>query len=209
MTLAERGDIFISRPFKIRNADEYDLENILDLFIDPTADGLRGTFDFCNCIVKGKMGSGKTMYLRANYAYYLYTLVPSLISEAPVILPVYIKFSDFQNYHKPEEIYYAVIVKIVEEIVAVCKHLESANELTRLHTGARKLVGLWSTEKEFIPTLEELRKLTANEYVETVTNGMNATGKASASFFEMCADYEKNNCYRNSSKRKAFLSKYF
>lgn len=191
MTIAERGTVFISRPFKIRNADEYDLENILDLFIDPTADGLRGTFDFSNCIVKGKMGSGKTMYLRANYAYYLYTLVPSLINEVPLILPVYIKFSDFQNYHNPEEIYCALLVRVVEEIVSICKHLKSANELAQLHTGAQKLVGLWSTEKEFIPTLEELRKLTAKEYVETVTKGMNATGGVSASFFEMCADYER------------------
>lgn len=191
MTLAERGKIFLSRPFQIRNADEYDLENILDLFIDPTTDGLRGSFDFSNCIVKGKMGSGKTMYLRANYAYYLYTLVPSLINEIPVVLPVYIKFSDFQNYHDPEEIYCAILVRIVEEIVSVCKHLKSAQELARLHTGAKKLDGLWSTEKEFIPTLDELRKLTAREYVETVKNGMSTKGTLSASFFEMCADYDR------------------
>lgn len=68
------SQIYYSRPFRTRNADEFDLENILDLFIDPT-DGLIGPFDFANVIVKGKMGSGKTMYLRANYAYYLHTLV--------------------------------------------------------------------------------------------------------------------------------------
>lgn len=60
MTKDELKSIFISRPFKTRNADEYDLENVLDLFIDPT-DGLVGPFDFSNSIIKGKMGSGKTI----------------------------------------------------------------------------------------------------------------------------------------------------
>lgn len=68
MTEKELENIYMARPFKIRNADEYDLENILDLFIDPT-DGLVGPFEFSNSIIRGKMGSGKTMYLRANYAY--------------------------------------------------------------------------------------------------------------------------------------------
>ena len=97
-------EIYLSRPFKTRNADEFDLENILDLFIDPT-EGLIGPFDFSNSIIKGKMGSGKTMYLRANYAYYLYTLVPCLLDDSPIVLPVYIKLSDFQNVRDPEQIY--------------------------------------------------------------------------------------------------------
>ena len=96
MTVKELQAVYHSRPFKTRNADEYDLENILDLFIDPT-DGLNGPFEFSNAIIKGKMGSGKTMFLRANYAYYLYTLVPCLMDGSPIILPVYIRLSDFQN----------------------------------------------------------------------------------------------------------------
>lgn len=55
MTTAELENVYHSRPFKIRNADEFDIENILDLFIDPT-DGLNSPFDFTNSIVKGKMG---------------------------------------------------------------------------------------------------------------------------------------------------------
>ena len=35
--------VFTSRPFKTRNADEYELDNILDLFVDPT-EGLIGPF---------------------------------------------------------------------------------------------------------------------------------------------------------------------
>lgn len=62
--------IYKSRPFKVRNADEYDLSTVLDLFVDPT-ESLYNPFDYENVIVKGRMGTGKTMYLRANHAFYL------------------------------------------------------------------------------------------------------------------------------------------
>ncbi len=191
MTSTELHEIYVARPFKIRNADEYNLKSILDLFIDPT-DGLVGPFEFHNCIVKGKMGSGKTMFLRANYAYYLYTLVPCLMEEKPIVLSVYIRLSDFQNIQNPEEIYYAIIIKIIEEIVSVCKHLQSADELARLHTGASTLTGLWSTQKDFVQILDTLRKLTSEEYVETVTTGLKAQGSITASFLAAYSDYEKN-----------------
>lgn len=183
--------IYTTRPFKIRNADEYDLENILDLFIDPT-DGLVGPFDFTNSIIKGKMGSGKTMYLRANYAYYLYTLVPCLIEGDSLVLPVYIKLSDFQNIQSPEKIYYAILIKIIEEIAGVCKHLQSSNELARLHTGVKNLAGIWDTESVYIKIAEKLRTLTATEYVEKISKSFAAKGSASAKFLSVCQGYEKD-----------------
>lgn len=191
MTVEELQKIYIARPFKIRNADEYDLENILDLFVDPT-DGLVGPFDFTNSIIKGKMGSGKTMYLRANYAYYLYTLVPCLIEGGSLVLPVYIKLSDFQNIHSPEKIYYAILIKIIEEIVGVCKHLQSADELARLHTGVRNLAGIWDTESTYIKIAEKLKTLTAKEYVEKVSSSFEVNGSATAKFLALYRGYEKN-----------------
>jgi hypothetical protein len=189
MTEKELEKVYLSRPFKTRNADEYDLENVLDLFIDPT-DGLIGPFEFSNSIIKGKMGSGKTMYLRANYAYYLYTLVPCLLDSSPVVLPVYIRLSDFQNMHNSENIYYAIIVKIIEEIVSICKHLQSTDELYRLHTGACTICSLWSTDKELLQILEKLRKLTADEYIEKVSKSFTTEGSITASFVELCTNYE-------------------
>jgi hypothetical protein len=189
--LVKLDDIYMSRPFKTRNADEFDLENILDLFIDPT-EGLVGPFDFSNSIIKGKMGSGKTMYLRANYAYYLYTLVPCLLDNSPIILPVYIKLSDFQNIKEPEQIYYSIIIKIIEEIVSVCRHLRDADELARLHKGANTISGLWSTEKTFAGILQKLQKYTCEEYVERVTNSFSARGSITAKFLDTYADYSKN-----------------
>jgi len=191
MTSVELQKIYMSRPFKTRNADEYDLSNILDLFIDPT-DGLIGPFEYSNSIIKGKMGSGKTMYLRANYAYYLYTLVPCLLEQQPIILPVYIKLSDFQNIHDSEKLYYAIIVKIIEEIVSVCKHLQSSKELARLHVGAKTLSNLWSSDDTFFDVLERLKTLTADEYIERVSSGFATNGSVTASFLNLYAAYEKN-----------------
>ena len=181
-------EIYLSRPFKTRNADEFDLENI---FIDPT-EGLIGPFDFSNSIIKGKMGSGKTMYLRANYAYYLYTLVPCLLDDSPIVLPVYIKLSDFQNVRDPEQIYYSIIIKIIEEIVGVCIHLRDADELARLHKGANTISGLWSTEKVLGSILLKLQKYTCDEYVERITSSFSARGSITAKFLDTYADYSRN-----------------
>lgn len=68
LTKEELLGLFKRRPFKVRNADEHGLEHVLNLFVSPI-DGLATPFDYENSIIKGRMGSGKTMYLRANHAY--------------------------------------------------------------------------------------------------------------------------------------------
>lgn len=191
MTIKELQAVYHSRPFKTRNADEYDLENILDLFIDPT-DGLNGPFEFSNTIIKGKMGSGKTMFLRANYAYYLYTLVPCLMDGSPIILPVYIRLSDFQNSRDASKIYEAIIVKIIEEIVSVCDHLKSASELARLHTGAKTLPTLLTSDANMLSVMKNLRTLSADEYVERVTKSFETNGSLTCDFFSAYSNYASN-----------------
>ena len=188
MTGEELDKIYRVRPFRTRNADEFELQNILGLFIDPT-DGLTSPFDYCNSIIKGKMGSGKTMYLRANHAYYLYTLVPCLNANENIILPIYIKLSDFANIRETDKIYNAIIVKIVEEIAHVCDHLKSSIELTKLHIGASSLPGLWPNSKAIDKVLSDLHKLTADEYVETISNSLTGNGGITSNFFNACAEY--------------------
>ncbi|NLK77726.1 MAG: hypothetical protein GX284_08465 [Clostridiales bacterium] len=131
-------EIFESRPFRTRNADEYALENILELFVDPT-DGLNRPFDYENIIVKGKMGSGKTMYLRANHAYYLYTLVADLLADSEIILPIYINLSECQHITNSDKIYEKIIYKIVLEMVHVCDSLTSASRMAEIHRGFQNL----------------------------------------------------------------------
>lgn len=184
-------NIYEKRPFQTRNADEFNLENILDLFVDPT-DGLIGCFDYENTIVKGKMGSGKTMYLRANQAYYMYTLVPSLLSESEVILPIYIKLSDFQNYKKSESIYAAIIVRVVEEMTNSLEYLQSGENMANLHRGFQ-LLNASSTRKDGLNrVLKKLSKLTADEYIETVQSELAASGRVGNDFLNACASYSNS-----------------
>ena len=132
-------DLFRARPFQIRNADEYDMSNVLNLFVSPK-EGLSTPFDFENTIIKGRMGSGKTMYLRANYAYYLSELVPSLIEKSDtLILPVFIRLNDFQNTTDSHLIYREIIIKIIEELTSVYLKLENAKELANIQSGVRHI----------------------------------------------------------------------
>src|SRR3546814_18368045 len=122
-------ELFRSRPFKTRNADEYDLSSILNLYVNPI-NGLNTPFDYENTIIKGRMGSGKTMFLRANYAYYLYGMVPSLIeNSSELILPVFIRLSDFQHIKNSDEVYRNIIIKIVEELTSVYLKLERKSDV--------------------------------------------------------------------------------
>ena len=186
----ELEKIFQQRPFQTRNADEYDLENILDLFVDPTS-GLIGPFEFTNAIIKGKMGSGKTMYLRANYAYHLYTLVPCLNEGSQIILPVYIKLSDFQNLRKPEAIYEEILKKLIKEIVGVINHLQSAEELSRLHTGAMTLNESWSRNEDLNDLVEDLKRLNADSYAQSVKSSLDEGGTVANNFLNLYKKYGK------------------
>lgn len=151
-------EIFEARPFKTRNADEFDLNDILNLFVSPV-DGLATPFDYENTILKGRMGSGKTMYLRANYAYHLYRLVPSLIDNEGLVLPVFIQLNTFQHLTDPEEIYGAIIIRLVEELSSIYLQLQNVEELARIHSGASHLPPDLLRRQKMTATLEQLMKL--------------------------------------------------
>ena len=187
----ELCEVYQNRPFKIRNADEFDLENVLNLFVDPT-DGLSTPFDYENSIIKGKMGSGKTMYLRANQAYYSFTMVPSILAHDVIVLPVYIKLSDFQLLREPEEIYSSILIKILEELTSCCHLYLSASNLVRLHNGFKN-VSLMSSiyEQRMKSTIDRIKMLTCEEYIETVSKSFGASGQAGNQFLNACASYSK------------------
>lgn len=194
-------DVYHSRPFKVRNADEYDLENILDLFIDPT-EGLNNPFEFENSIIKGRMGSGKTIYLRANHAYYVYTLIPSIIEQAPLVLPIYIKLSDFQHIQNSNEIYNAFIIKLIKEISSVYLHLQDANKLAQMHNGILTLpTNIFKTDSKINNLLNELRKLTSTEYIEKISKELGFDGKIKPKFFEASANYRNQEAIEIKQKK--------
>lgn len=185
--------LFRSRPFKIRNADEYDVSNILNLFVNPI-NGLAGPFDYENSIIKGRMGSGKTMYLRANHAYYLSALVPSLIDDkADLILPVFIRLNDFQHIKNPSDIYSAIIIKVIEELTSIYLHLENMDELAIIQSGINQLPENILGDHKLSATLKSLAKLESQEYIEKVSADLGFKGGVKPKFIELSAEWKKTN----------------
>ena len=187
------AQVILSLPFKTRNADEFVDENVLSLFVDPT-DGVAGPFDYRNEIIKGKMGTGKTMYLRANYIYHLSILVPQMIEREPLILPLYIKLSDFQNLQEPGKISEQIIIRLIQEILNTCEKLQSANELVNLHNGFQNnVVGMWFNRVSQNAIVEKLNEITAEEYTRQVSTELSTQGTVGHNFLTACTQYEKTN----------------
>ena len=183
------SEIILKRPFQTRNADEFTDKNIADLFVDPTI-GVAGPFDYGNEIVKGKMGTGKTMYLRANYTHYLFTLVPQMMSHESIILPLYIKLSDYQNIKNAEEIYKKLLIRLIQEILSTCDRIQSAKELVKLHTGVKNnYLDTWFSKTSQREILIQLNKLTAEEYVEQVCTELTTQGTIGDTFIKACGTY--------------------
>lgn len=185
-------EIFRSRPFKVRNADEYDVSNILSLFVNPI-NGLSTPFDYENSIIKGRMGSGKTMYLRANHAYYLSALVPSLIEKTgELILPVFIRLNDFQHIKEPSEIYRTIIVKVIEELTSIYLHLEDMKHLAALQSGIQKIPENLLGAHKLATSLKQLAQLGSDEYIERVSTELGLKGGIKPKFFELSADWKNS-----------------
>lgn len=183
-------NIYELRPFKARNAEDFELSAILDIFVSPIVDA-KNPFDYENSIVKGAMGSGKSIFLKANYAYYLYSIIPSLLAGEPVVLPVLIKLSDFQHIKEPHEIYNAIIVQVMKELAGLYQQLSSADRLIQLHHGMRSLPQGIVAPSRSGKVLEDILKLTADEYKETVTSEIGAKGSITHQFIELGTDFKK------------------
>ncbi|WP_448675616.1 hypothetical protein MOQ67_23430 [Pseudomonas sp. LY-1] len=190
--MSEIEKLFRSRPFKTRNADEFELSDILNLYVNPLS-GLTTPFDYENSIIKGRMGSGKTMYLRANYAFYLYGIVPSLLEgNGDVILPVFVRLSDFQHIQNPADIYKAIVIKIIEELTSIYLHLEDSKELARLHSGFQVLKDEMYSAHKLSKSLKQLAKMGSEEYVDRITTELGLKGGIKPSFFELSAKWKSS-----------------
>jgi hypothetical protein len=184
-------ELFLKRPFKTRNADEYDLSQVLNLFVQPF-EGTSNPFDYENSIIKGRMGSGKTMYLRANYAYYFYGILPSLMNDDQLILPVAIKLSDFQHITEPSEIYKNVIIKVIEGLCSIYVDLQDLDRLAKLHLGIQTLPRNLGYGERLASSIRSLSKLSAEEYIEKASTQLGLKGGFKPKFFELSANLERH-----------------
>jgi hypothetical protein len=193
-------EIFKNRPFKTRNADEYNLSDILSLFVNPL-NGLSSPVDFENSIIKGRMGSGKTMYLRANYAYYLFNLVPNILNKRELVLPVFIKLSDFQHITEPSIIYKRLIIKIIEELSSIYLKLQDANAMANVHEGMRKVKNDIYFEEKIKVTSQHLLELGSEEYIKKLDLEFGLQSKLNYKFIEASANFRKNEVVEIKSKK--------
>jgi len=193
-------ELFRARPFKTRNADEFGISEVLSLFVSPK-EGLSTPFDFENTIIKGRMGSGKTMYLRANHAYYLSELVPTLIhGGTDIILPVLIRLNDFQQLMKPDAIYRAIIIKIIEELASVYLHLEDMKELASIQSGLRHIPDNMLRANKISQTMKQLSLLGSKEYIDRISSEFGLKTGIKLKFFEASAEWKNANLSEIKSK---------
>jgi hypothetical protein len=183
--------ILLKRPFKTRNADEFGLDEILNLFVSPF-DEVFNPFEYENSIIKGKMGSGKTMYLKANYAFHLYNIVPSLVDDDQLYLPVFIRLNDFQHLKSADDIYKAIIKKIVEGITQVYVHLQDAKYMARIHSGLKNIPEDILFTSKINTTRKQLLKLGSEEYIQKLSHQLSANGKLKLDFLDAGLAYTKN-----------------
>ncbi|WP_413528138.1 hypothetical protein [Rahnella inusitata] len=193
--------IFRARPFKTRNADEYDISTLLNLFVNPL-NGLSTPFDYENSIIKGRMGSGKTMYLRANQAFYLSSLLPALMEGADeIILPIMIKLNDFQHLTEPSEIYRQVVIKIVEELTSIYLHFEGVKNLKDIHGNLRLIPRDLITRHKNSEMMLKISALSSDEYLQRINIDKQNKGSVKVRFLEASSEWKKN--YFQEFKKKA------
>jgi hypothetical protein len=205
MKIDNMEDVFKKRPFKTRNADEYNLSDILSLFINPI-NGLSSPVEYENSIIKGRMGSGKTMYLRANYANYLFNIIPSLIEGQELILPVFLKLSDFQHLKEPSEIYRNVIIKIIEELSTIYLKLQDAKEMANIHLGMKRIKGDLYFNEKIKNTSNLLLQLGSEEYIKKINIEFGIQAKLSYKFLEASSNFKKNEIVEIKQKKNPGIS---
>lgn len=185
------NSILAKRPFKTRNADEFGLDEILNLFVSPF-DEVFNPFEYENSIIKGKMGSGKTMYLKANYAFHLYNIVPSLVDNDQLYLPVFIRLNDFQHLKSADAIYNAIIKRIVEGITQVYVRLQDAKYMARIHSGLKNIPEDILFTSKINTTRRQLLKLGSEEYIEKLSHQLSANGKLKLDFLDAGLAFTNN-----------------
>lgn len=104
-----------SNPFPFLGADSYRDEDILSLFEIDREKTIKA-FSLQNSIIEGAFGTGKTMLLKAIYAFYYSKMIVDIAEKGKAsVIPVYVKFSDLP--YGTEDIYRALILYIYKKIL--------------------------------------------------------------------------------------------
>lgn len=185
-------DIYKAQPFKIRNAEELELKEILTRFVNPN-DKMSEHFDFENKIIRGRKGSGKTMYLKANYAHNFFEIIPNLSENIPFILPILIQLNDFATIKDKDQLYKLIIGKIISKIIEECKNIYDLKKLNPIHTSLKMAPILDKKYEESISNASfELLQLNSDSYAKKIGKITKAKGTFGYNVNHITVEVEKD-----------------
>ena len=102
-------------PFPFLGADQYAEEEILSLFEIDRGTTLRA-FSLQNSIIEGSYGTGKTMLLKAIYAFHYSKMIVDIAeNKSAEVIPIYLKFSDLP--YGSTDLYKDLILHIYKKIL--------------------------------------------------------------------------------------------
>lgn len=176
--------------FKIYNADDFNFDQVMDFFVNPL-NIETDPFAYENSIIKGKMGSGKTMYLKANYSIYKYCVVESIAKNLPIVIPIYVKLSDYAATKEPEQLYKQILKRLIKELTIAYRDLEKTEKLTKIHHAITKLPSEKLNSGKLSLIDKALIKMNVKEYKEYVKETVGVDGSYEHSYFKASANFEK------------------
>lgn len=163
-------------PFPFLTADKYSEEQILSLFEIDRASTIRA-FSSENSIIEGSYGTGKTMLLKAIYAFYYSRMIVDIAeTKKAVVVPVYIKFSDLP--HGSEDLYKELILHIYKRILdtrfEIMNFLEDSNWFTKFKNWLQRFTnsGIFFEDKRY----SQLSAETVTERVNEIFKSAGAVG---------------------------------
>lgn len=178
------SQILTARPFKVRNADEFNLTEVLHRFINPRSE-LYSPFEYESSILRGQKGTGKTMYLRANYALYQYDVYPAIIEGRKLHIPIFLSLSKFQHINEPKDLYKSIMFSLCEGLAESYKNILDSEYMRVVHMGMQTLPESYFNAAKIRKAGAELLRLNVDRYVETIESQREGTFGVKSKFFEL------------------------
>jgi cold shock CspA family protein len=140
-------------PFPFLGADQYPDEQVLSLF-EIDRDTTIRAFSLQNTIIEGSFGTGKTMLLKAIYAYHYSKMIVDIAEKKKAaVVPVYIKFSDLpygsQNVYK--ELILSILKKTLDTRFLITSFLKDESWFNRFKFWLDRLTktGIFAEDKRY------------------------------------------------------------
>lgn len=190
MTEQEIRQIIAARPFKVRNADEFELVEVLHRFINPRSE-LYSPFEYESSILRGKKGTGKTMYLRANYALYQYDVYPALIEGRKPHIPIFLSLSQFQHVTDTSELYKRIMYGLCEKLVDSYRSLLDSAYMRSVHLGMQTLPDRYFSAAKLRDAGKELLRMNVENYTQTIEAQQQARFGAKTTFLDLLGNHKE------------------